>query len=83
MSDALIDKFAETLDLWKRRAVVVFASVSLLIAMLVVLVIEVGGLAEVVRVRLRVDELQLIDANQKGGGTRHQCSCEVCRKLSK
>jgi hypothetical protein len=43
------DAFLESLDRWKKRAISAFALLSLLIAMLVALVIELAALADVVQ----------------------------------
>lgn len=83
MSDNLTDKFTEMLDLWKRRAIAVFALLSLLVAMLVALVVEVGGGIEVTKLKFGVDKVHA-NADRPSKGIRHcKCRCVTHRSLSK
>ena len=70
-------KFTEALEVWKRHAIAIFALLSLLIAMLVALVVELGGVIEVIRFTFSAEKVQMNLSNHNNNGTSCTCSCKA------
>ena len=61
----------EALELWKRRAIALFVLLSLLLAMLVALLAELGGVVEVANIVFRKDAVYVTTGLASSHSTPH------------